>query len=187
VFATGGIGGVHRGASETFDESADLAALAKLPVTVVSAGAKSVLDLEKTLERLETLGVPVIGYRTLELPAFYQGHSGLELVATVDDVEAIARIMSARFDRLGEGGLLVVQPPPAEVAQDPAKVAGLISAALRAAEEAGVHGRAVTPFLLSHLDRASGGDVVRTNVALVTHNAALAARIAVADTRTSGG
>lgn len=181
VFATGGIGGVHRDASETFDESADLMALARYPVAVVSAGAKSVLDLPRTLERLETLGVPVIGFGTQELPAFYHGQSGLPLVASTHSVEALARVLVARFDRLQEGGLLVVQPPPAEFSQPPAVVDALIAEALAAAAQAGVRGRAVTPFLLARLDTLSGGDVVRTNIALVRNNAQLAARLAVAE------
>jgi pseudouridine-5'-phosphate glycosidase len=181
VFATGGIGGVHREAQSTFDESADLAALAQYPVLVVCAGAKAVLDLPKTMERLETLGVPVIGYRTSELPAFYHGKSGLSLVCRIDAAEEIARVMHAQLDRLSLGGLLVVQPPPAEFAQDPEVVRALIHGALERARSAGVHGRSVTPFLLSALDQASGGEFVDTNIALVEENARLAARIAVAD------
>ncbi|MCK6546128.1 pseudouridine-5'-phosphate glycosidase [Myxococcota bacterium] len=181
VFATGGIGGVHREAQSTFDESADLAALAQYPVLVVCAGAKAVLDLPKTMERLETLGVPVIGYRTSELPAFYHGKSGLPLVCRIDGADEIARVMHAQLDRLSLGGLLVVQPPPAEFAQDPEVVRALITGALERARAAGVHGRSVTPFLLSALDQASGGEFVDTNIALVEENARLAARIAVAD------
>ncbi|MCB9649385.1 MAG: pseudouridine-5'-phosphate glycosidase [Deltaproteobacteria bacterium] len=183
VFATGGIGGVHRGAEHTFDESADLMALARYPVTVVCAGAKSVLDLPRTLERLETLGVPVLGYGTAELPAFYHGRSGLPVSYRVDDPATVARIMAVQYEQLAGGGLLVCQPPPEAEAQDPAVVDALIQGALAAAEAAGVKGRAVTPFLLGALDQASGGDVVRTNVALVAHNTRLAARIAVADQR----
>lgn len=181
VFATGGIGGVHRGAQDSFDESADLTALARYPLAVVCAGAKSVLDLPRTLERLETLGVPVLGFGTAELPAFYHGRSGLPVTCRVDSPAVVARIMAVQFEQLAAGGLLVAQPPPPAQAQDPAKVDALIEAALAAAAEAGVRGRAVTPFLLGALDQASGGDVVRTNVALVAHNARLAARIAVAD------
>ncbi len=181
VFATGGIGGVHRGAERSFDESADLAALARFPVAVVSAGAKSVLDLPRTLERLETLGVPVIGVGTDELPAFYHGHSGLPLRHRIDALPELARVLSARFDQLHEGGVLVVQPPPAELAQDPERIEAEILAALARAEAEGVRGAAVTPHLLAALNRATGGDVVRTNVALVESNARLAARLAVAD------
>ena len=181
IFATGGIGGVHRGAERTYDESADLTALARYRVAVVSAGAKSVLDLARTLERLETLGVPVIGFGTDELPAFYHAHSGLPLRCRIDDVHAAAEIMDAQLDRWGAGGLLFVQPPPASEAQDPADVDRLIEQALLAADAQGIRGQAVTPFLLEQLDRSSGGDVVRTNVALVESNARLAARIARAD------
>ena len=151
-FATGGIGGVHRGAELTFDESADLMALARYPVAVVCAGAKSVLDLPRTLERLETLGVPVIGFGTSELPAFYHGASGLRLEVRSDSEDEVARIALVRFDRLEEGGLLVVQPPPAAVAQAPERVDALIAAALARAERAQVRGRAVTPFLLAALE-----------------------------------
>jgi pseudouridine-5'-phosphate glycosidase len=180
LFATGGIGGVHRGAEQTFDESADLVALARYPVGVVCAGAKSVLDLPRTLERLETLGVPVIGFGTSELPAFYHGSSGLSVPVRLDAEADVARLLAVHFHRLEERGVLIAQPPPVALAQDPAKVAALIEAALRAADARGVRGREVTPFLLGELDRASGGDVVRTNVALVENNARLAARIAVA-------
>ena len=186
VFATGGLGGVHRGAQESFDESADLTALARYPVAVVCAGAKSVLDLSRTVERLETLGVPVLGFGTAELPAFYHGRSGLPVSCRVDDAATVARIMAVQFEQLGAGGLVVAQPPPEDQAQDPARVDALIEQALAAATAAGVRGRAVTPFLLGALDQASGGDVVRTNVALVAHNARLAARIAVADQALGG-
>lgn len=181
LFATGGIGGVHRGAELTFDESADLTALARYPVAVVSAGAKSVLDLPRTLERLETLGVPVIGFGTNELPAFYHAKSGLPLRARVDDPRDAAALMDAQLDRLGMGGLLFVQPPPEEAAQDPAAVERLIDAALAEAGTLGVRGPGVTPFLLARLDQISAGDVVRTNVALVEANARLAARLSAAD------
>jgi pseudouridine-5'-phosphate glycosidase len=181
VFATGGIGGVHRGAERTFDESADLTALARHPVVVVCAGAKAVLDLPRTLERLETLGVPVIGYRTRELPAFYHGGSGLFVTHTASSASAIARLMDAQLDRLGGGGMLVVQPPPASSAQDPARIAAWIDEALDACAREGITGRDVTPFLLRALDAASGGDVVETNIALVEANAELAAEIAVED------
>ncbi|MCA9549158.1 MAG: pseudouridine-5'-phosphate glycosidase [Myxococcales bacterium] len=135
------------------------------------------------LERLETLGVPVLGYGTAELPAFYHGRSGLPVSYRVDDPATVARIMAVQYEQLAGGGLLVCQPPPEAEAQDPAVVDALIQGALAAAEAAGVKGRAVTPFLLGALDQASGGDVVRTNVALVAHNTRLAARIAVADQR----
>jgi len=180
VFATGGIGGVHRGAGDSFDESADLTALSRFPLAVVCAGAKSVLDLPKTMERLETLGIPVLGYDTDELPAFYHARSGLPVTARMSSPEAVARVLAVQRD-LGGGGVLVAQPPPADRAQDPAVVDRLIGDALSAADAAGVKGREVTPFLLATLARASGGGVVETNVALVTQNADLAARIAAAD------
>lgn len=182
VFATGGIGGVHRGAEQTFDESADLYALARYPVAVVSAGAKAVLDLKRTLERLETFGVPVVGFGTDELPAFYYPASGLRLSARVDSAEEAAALMDAQLDRLGAGGLCFVQPPPPEVAQDPESVEALIDAALISAEAKAIRGPEITPYLLAELDAASFGDVVRTNVALVESNTRLAAKIAAADT-----
>jgi pseudouridine-5'-phosphate glycosidase len=182
-FATGGVGGVHRGAVDTFDESADLLALARYPVGVVSAGAKSVLDLPRTLERLETLGVPVIGFGTDELPAFHHGASGLPTSLRLDAPEDVARVGIARFDRLGEGGLLVAQPPPPEHAASPEGVERLIEAALAEAEAGGIRGRDLTPHLLGTLARASGGALVETNIALVESNARLAARVAVADAR----
>lgn len=179
-FATGGIGGVHRGASETFDESADLAALAKYPVAVISAGAKAVLDLPRTLERLETLGVPVIGYRTDDLPAFYSASSGLPLRARFDDVAPIAEVVTVHTDRLDGGGVLIVQPPPADLALPSDRVESLVADALRRADAAGVRGAQVTPFLLRELDAATGGDVVETNVALVIANARLASLLSAA-------
>ncbi|MEO1229036.1 MAG: pseudouridine-5'-phosphate glycosidase [Myxococcota bacterium] len=180
-FATGGIGGVHRGAETTFDESADLTALAKYPVAVVCAGAKSVLDLPRTLERLETLGVPVVGFGTDQLPAFYHGASGLPVPVRVNEARAVAAIAVTRFDRLGEAGVLVVQAPPASSAQEPRQVDTWIERALARAAEKGVQGREVTPFLLAFLAEVSEGNLVETNIALVEHNARLAARCAVAD------
>jgi pseudouridine-5'-phosphate glycosidase len=186
VFATGGIGGVHRGAELSFDESADLYALARYPLLVVCAGAKAVLDLPRTMERLETLGVPVVGYRTGELPAFYHAQGGIPLACRIESPQEAARIMRAQIDQLRAGGMLVVQPPPPEFARDPDDVGRLIDAALARAKSEDVQGRAVTPFLLAALDRASSGAVVDTNVALVESNARLAARIALAD-RTMDG
>lgn len=178
-FATGGIGGVHRGADSTFDESADLTALTRFPVAVVSAGAKAVLDLPRTLERLETLGVPVVGFETDDFPAFYSMSSGLKLRARCDEPEVIAKIVSMQIERFDAGGVLVVQAPPRASALANDAVEALIAAALRRAEDAGVTGAGLTPFLLSALDEASAGDVLHTNVALVQNNARLAARIAV--------
>ena len=180
-FATGGIGGVHRGAESSFDESADLTALAQIPVVVVSAGAKSVLDLPKTLERLETLGVPVLGYRCDAFPAFYAADSGLSVPVRLDSVAEIAAVAYARFEQLGGGGLLVVQPPPADLAWTREASETLIAEALAEANAQNISGKHVTPFLLKHLAERSDGRLVRTNLALVRANARLAAEIAVAD------
>ena len=181
VFATGGIGGVHRGAHSSFDESADLLALRQYPVAVVSAGAKAILDLPKTYERLETLGVPVLGFDTEYFPAFYSAGNQIRLAHHFSTPEAISQILNYRFGVLEQGGILVVQNPPVEAAQDSKDVEKLIQDALKNAEEAGVTGAASTPYLLSALDRASAGSMVETNIALVRNNARLAARLAVAD------
>lgn len=178
VFATGGIGGVHRGAP--FDESADLVELARTPVIVVCAGAKSILDLPATLERLETLGVPVIGYRTDELPAFFSETSGLRLTARLDSPDAIARAWQAHRALGRPGAMLVVQPPPAEHAVPVAMVEAATQAALTAAEAQGVRGAAVTPFLLADIQQRTAGRSVTANLALLEHNAHLAGAIAVA-------
>ncbi len=177
VFATGGIGGVHRGAP--FDESADLAELAKSPVITVCAGAKSILDLPATVERLETLGVTVIGYRTDEFPGFFTAGSGLSLSASADTPAeiAVAYRASRALGRLG--AILVVQPPPANSALDAEVVETAIAAALAEARIAGVRGAGVTPFLLAAVDRATEGRSLATNLALLENNAALAAEIAV--------
>ena len=178
VFATGGIGGVHRGVERTLDVSADLRALARHPVVVVCAGAKLVLDLAKTLEQLETLGVPVIGFGTDELPAFYARSSGLPLPHRVDDPAAAARIARVQLDR--GAGLLVCVPIPEANALPRDELEREIDAALAAAEHAGVRGRDVTPFLLAHLREASSGRTLDTNVALLRNNARVAAGIAIA-------
>jgi pseudouridine-5'-phosphate glycosidase len=178
VLATGGIGGVHRGAERTMDISADLQALAAYPVVVVCAGAKLVLDLARTLEQLETLGVPVIGYRTDELPAFYVRSSGLPVPHRVDDAVAAARI--ARL-QLGRGaGMLVCVPIPETSALPRAEMEREIDRALAAAERAGVRGSEVTPFLLARLGDASSGRTLDANVALLRNNARVAAEIATA-------
>lgn len=180
MFATGGIGGVHRDAAESFDESADLMALARYPVGVVCAGPKAILDLPRTVERLETLGVPVIGYGTRVLPEFYHAGGRISLQHAFDTVEEIASVLRVQLEGLALGGALVVQPPPAELAQDPARIEALIAGALERAAREGVRGSAVTPFLLAALDEATSGDVVETNLALVEANARLASRLAVA-------
>jgi pseudouridine-5'-phosphate glycosidase len=178
VFATGGIGGVHRGAERTMDVSADLLAVAAHPVVVVCAGAKLVLDLAKTLEQLETLGIPVIGYQTSELPAFYVRSSGLRVPYRVDDAVTAARIARVQ---LGRGaGMLVCVPIPEASALPRAEVERAIDVALAAADKAGVHGSAVTPFLLAMLGESSSGRTLDANVALLRNNARVAAEIATA-------
>jgi pseudouridylate synthase len=178
VFATGGIGGVHRGARESWDISADLTELARTPVLVVCAGAKAILDLPATLEYLETAGVPVLGLGTDELPAFYSMSSGLP-VARVEDVAQAARVWRAHR-ALGGAGMLLAVPPPAEVALAPEEVAAPIARALARAEAAGIRGQAVTPFLLAAMAEETNGESIRTNVALLRQNARVAARLALA-------
>jgi len=178
VFATGGIGGVHRGAQSSFDISADLTELAKTPVIVVCAGAKSILDLPATLEYLETLSVPVYGYQTNEFPAFYSAQSGLT-VNPAADVATIARAWRAHR-ALGGGGMIVAVPPPASFALPAAAIEAAIGRALARADEAGVRGQAVTPFLLSAVAAETSGESMRTNMALLANNATVAAAIAVA-------
>jgi pseudouridine-5'-phosphate glycosidase len=179
VFATGGIGGVHRGAAESFDVSADLAALARHPLAVVCAGAKAVLDLPKTLEALETLGVPVLGYGCDELPAFYRRSSGLRLDARFDSVADLARAVRLHFD-LAAGGVVVANPVPVEAELPRDVYEPSLSAALAAADSAGVRGRDVTPFLLERLRALTEGRSVFSNRALLASNARLAAELAVA-------
>ncbi len=178
ILATGGIGGVHRRASETFDESADLPTLARTAITVVCAGVKSVLDVPATLERLETLGVTVIGYRTLRFPGFYVADSGHDIDWAVSDPEEIVAVMRAA-DRLGLGNAIVIaNPVPVEHQLDPQTHDTLLADALAAADRDGVHGKAVTPFLLDHVYLASGGASLEANIWAVRNNVALAARIA---------
>lgn len=178
VFATGGIGGVHRGAAETFDESADLAALARTAVTVVCAGVKSILDVPATLERLETLGVTVVGYRTLRFPGFYVADSGNDIDWAAGEPEEIVAAMRAA-DGLGLGAAIVVaNPVPLEHQLDPQTHGALLKEALEAADSRGVRGKAVTPFLLDHIYVASGGASLEANIWAVRNNVALAARIA---------
>lgn len=178
IMATGGIGGVHRGGEDSLDVSADLQELARTPVTVVCAGAKSVLDLERTLEGLETLGVPVVGYETAEFPAFYSSASGLALEHRADDPREVATILEVQRALKRRQGVLVVQPPPAAAAIPRAEVDEWIEVALREAEAAGVTGKKVTPFLLESVSRSSKGRSLETNLALLEANARLAARIA---------
>jgi pseudouridylate synthase len=178
VFATGGIGGVHRGA--LFDESADLQALSRTPVIVVCAGAKSILDLSATLERLETLGVPVIGYRTSELPGFFTVGTGLRVPQRAESAAEIARIARAHWSIGERSAVLVVQPPPVHAALDQALVDAAVTGAVRDADAAGVIGAALTPFLLGAVLAATGGRSLPANLALLESNAELAAQIAVA-------
>ncbi|HEY7181197.1 MAG TPA: pseudouridine-5'-phosphate glycosidase [Blastocatellia bacterium] len=180
VFATGGVGGVHRGASDSFDISADLTALARYPIITVCAGAKAILDLPKTLEVLETLGVPVIGYQTDELPAFYSRSSGLKLDARASSALEVAKIATAHW-RIGlSTGALVVAPVPAEDEVPANEIQDVIDEALEAAAREGVAGRNVTPFLLSRIAAKTGGRALRANVALLKNNARIAGAIAVA-------
>jgi pseudouridine-5'-phosphate glycosidase len=180
VFATGGLGGVHRGFAESLDESADLTVLSRTPVTVVSAGVKSILDIPATLERLETLGVAVVGYRTDRFPAFYLTDSGQPLDWRIDSPEQVAAVMAAR-DELGEvSALLVANPLPPGQQLDPALHDQVLDEALKAAEAAGVRGKAVTPYLLAHMQQATEGASVAVNLDVARGNIALAAEIAAA-------
>ena len=180
VFATGGIGGVHRGAAETFDVSADLLELSRTRVAVVASGAKAVLDLPKTLEALETLGVPVVGFGTSELPAFWVRGSGLALEVRCDEADEVARLLLGHWAWPSAGGVLVANPIPADAALSSESVDGAIERSLEAAREAGVRGKEVTPFLLSRLSEETGGRTLAANRALVVSNASVAARIASA-------
>jgi pseudouridine-5'-phosphate glycosidase len=197
LFATGGIGGVHRASgsaggshnlSSLYDVSSDLGALARSPVAVVSAGAKSILDLPATLEVLEAVGVPVWGYRTLELPAFYVAASGLALRERVDSADEVAAALAARWEALAQpGGVLLVQPPPAHSELGAARVEAAIARALARAAAEGIVGPAATPFLLSRVAAELGPPAVEVNVALLEANAGLAAEVAVAWARRHAG
>jgi pseudouridylate synthase len=180
VFATGGIGGVHRGAETSFDISADLQELARTPVAVVCAGAKSILDLSLTLEYLETHGVPVLGYRTNRLPAFFTRDSGLELDARLEEPADIARVMKAQWALGFNGGMVVANPIPAEYALPEETVNRAIEQALADAQAQGLSGKAVTPFLLARVNALTGGVSLAGNIQLVLNNARLAAAVAVA-------
>ena len=180
VFATGGVGGVHRGASDSFDVSADLTALARYPVITVCAGAKAILDLPKTMEVLETLGVPVIGFQTDDLPAFYSRSSGLKLDLRADDARQIAMTVLTHWRMGFSTGALVVAPVPAEDEVPANEIKDVIDEALEAAAREGVAGRGVTPFLLSRIAAKTGGRALRANVALLKNNARIAGAIAVA-------
>lgn len=178
VFATGGIGGVHRGAETTMDISADLEELAKTQVMVICAGAKSILDLGLTLEYLETKGVPVIGYGTDELPAFYTRRSGLKVDYRMDTPQEIADAFRVKMEAGLEGGMLVTNPVPVEYSMDPEVIDAAISQALSEAAEKGIRGKEITPFLLARIKDITGGDSLNSNIQLVLNNARLAAAVA---------
>jgi pseudouridine-5'-phosphate glycosidase len=180
VFATGGLGGVHRGAADTFDESADLTTLGTTAVTVVCAGVKSILDVPATLERLETLNVTVLGFGTDRFPGFYLADSGSAVPARVDTPDEVAAVMAARRDLGATAALVVANPLPVARQVDPVLHDRVLAEGLDAAAAAGVHGTAVTPFLLAHFHEASGGESLRANTEIIVANAALAGRIATA-------
>ena len=177
VFVTGGIGGVHRGAQETMDISADLQELAKTNVTVICAGAKAILDLPLTLEYLETMGVPVLGYKTKELPAFYTAHSGLNVDYQIDSAEEAAKIIVEKRNNKLLGGILITNPIPEEYAMDSDIINNAINKALVMADEQGIKGKEITPFLLKNIVELTGGDSLESNIQLVLNNAALGAEI----------
>ena len=178
VFATGGIGGVHRGAQQTFDISADLEELAQTPVMVVCAGAKSILDLGLTLEYLETKGVPVVGYQTEELPAFYTRQSGFKVDYRIDTPEELAAAFQAKLNCGLKGGMLVTNPIPEQFSMPKEIIDAAINQALQEMDAAGVHGKQCTPFLLAKVKDLTGGDSLASNIQLVLNNACLAAKTA---------
>ena len=180
VFVTGGLGGVHRGAETSFDVSADLTELGQTDVAVVSAGVKSILDIGLTLESLETLGVPVVGFGTDECPSFYSRTSGHRAPMRVDSVEQLAAMMRAKWDLGLSGGIAVANPVPAEEQMPAEEIGGLIEQALGECAERGIHGKDITPFLLGRIVELSGGRSLETNIALVRSNARLGAALAVA-------
>jgi pseudouridine-5'-phosphate glycosidase len=185
VFATGGLGGVHRGASESFDESADLFTLAVTNITVVSAGVKSVLDISATLERLEALSVPVVGFGTTAFPAFWLSDSGFTLDWSVADAEEVAAVMKAHDDTGHGQGIVVANPVPQDQQWDPAEHDRVLSEAFLAADKAGIRGNAVTPFLLGFIVEASGGRSLEVNLDLARNNIRVAGDIAIAWSRLS--
>ncbi len=179
VFATGGVGGVHRGAEVTMDISADLEELAMTPVMVVCAGAKSILDLGLTLEYLETKGVPVIGYQTSELPAFYTSKSGFGVDYRLDTPAEIAKAFHVKQELGLKGGMLVTNPIPDEYSMDPAVINTAIDEAVKESVEQGIKGKKITPFLLDRVQKITGGNSLEANIQLVFNNAHLAAKTAV--------
>lgn len=178
VFVTGGIGGVHRGAQETFDISADLQELAKTNVTVVCAGAKAILDLPLTLEYLETMGVPVLGYKTEELPAFYNSHSGLKVDYKVESAEEMAKIIKSKRENKLVGGILLTNPIPEQYEMPKEIIDNAIATALKKMDEEGVKGKECTPFLLKTIVELTGGDSLESNIKLVLNNAAVGSEVA---------
>ena len=178
VFVTGGIGGVHRGAQESMDISADLQELGKTNVTVVCAGAKAILDLPLTLEYLETMGVPVLGYQTKELPAFYTRHSGLNVDYEIKDPKEAAEIIFEKRKNNLQGGILITNPIPQEYAMDDKVINNAIEKALKMADEQGVRGKEITPFLLKTVVDLTGGESLESNIQLILNNAAVGAEIA---------
>lgn len=180
VFATGGIGGVHRGGETSWDVSADLQELARTPVAVVSAGAKAILDLRRTLEYLETMGVPVLGYRTDRFPAFYTPDSGFAVDYRFDEPGELAAALAAQWGLGLAGGAVVANPVPADYASPAAEIESAIESALDDAARRGISGKAVTPFLLARIGELTEGESLRTNIALAKNNAALGGAIAAA-------
>jgi pseudouridine-5'-phosphate glycosidase len=184
VFATGGLGGVHREASQTFDESADLITLARTPIAVVCAGVKSILDVGATLERLETLGVGILGYRTRRFPGFFITDSGFELTWSVDSPQQVAEVMQAQNDQgLHEAGLIIANPLSPDEQLDPALHDKTLEEGLRLVHDQKITGKDVTPALLAHFHSATEGKSLEVNVRIILHNSALAAQIAAAAAR----
>ena len=180
IFATGGIGGVHRGASETMDISADLQELAQTPVAVVCAGVKSILDIGLTLEYLETFGVPVLGYQTAEFPAFFNRKSGFKVDYRMESPEAVAQLLQVKWQLGLRGGVIVANPIPEPHQPDAQLLENAIAQALRDAEQQQIKGKAITPFLLARVEQLTGGDSLAANIELVCNNARLAAEVAAA-------
>ncbi len=181
VFATGGLGGVHRGANETFDESADLTALSQLDITIVCAGVKSILDVGATLERLETLAIGLVGYKTTHFPGFYLTDSGFTIEHQVNSAEEIAAVIAERVALKTNNGLVVANPVINEM--DRTRHDAILKSGLEGAERNGIHGKYVTPFLLEHFHTASDGESLKVNIDIIKSNSALAAEIAVASSK----
>ena len=179
IFVTGGIGGVHRGASQSFDISADLEELANTNVSVVCAGVKSILDIGSTLEYLETIGVPVLGYKCAEFPAFYSRNSGFEIPNSMESLADIAKIIHSKRKMELKGAVLIANPIPEMYQIEASKMEGMIELALKKARENNISGKAITPFLLSEIVHLTGGESLEANIALVKHNAWLGAQLAL--------